>query len=456
MNTEESSNKVAKKYDNYSKFDGTMYLKNKTNNLTMRMIKRNNCPKCENKIERYRLYCEKCGHSLEDITKNNLNFIDSEGEKTKFKDILTTFNIKKAFMTSFIAILILFVISTILKITLIGSNNQISQLINPIHILLLSNLGNIDIYISSFMNSSSSNLSLGFLILLILPVISLVISYRFFMKNENTSLPKHIKNSIGVGITYGIILSILAKVSQEGLNLSDGFNSYVYRMYYGFSMLSVLFKGFTIGFMSVLFLGLKKEYEKDNKFISIVKLAFKTIIIGYIITFVILIIMYLINIDYIYELGLSSYKSQINIGVILSQLAMYLWSFSNLIPINIGEISISSLSLFNSTMSLDLILMLGSILALSALVFIIVGCKLDLKYKKEEGIKPVVIFSTFYSVIMGIIAIFTSIDIGNNAASIIGSISTVQMGFNFILTIVISFIYTLLTTLIGFKLNIFN
>ena len=79
------------------------------------MIKSNHCPKCENKIEGCRLYCEKCGHSLEGITKNNLNFIDSEGEKTKFKDILTTFNIKKAFMTSFIAILILFVISTYIK-----------------------------------------------------------------------------------------------------------------------------------------------------------------------------------------------------------------------------------------------------------------------------------------------------------------------------------------------------
>ena len=40
MNTEENSNKVAKKYDNYSKFDGTMYLKNKTNNLTMRNDKK--------------------------------------------------------------------------------------------------------------------------------------------------------------------------------------------------------------------------------------------------------------------------------------------------------------------------------------------------------------------------------------------------------------------------------
>lgn len=456
MNTEESSNKSDKEFQNYSKYDGTMYFKNKVNNFTMRRIKNNQCPKCENEIDNYQVYCENCGQSLEDITNNNLSFIESKGEKTKIKDILTTFNIKKAFMTSFIAILILLSISSILKIGLIASNNQISQFVNPIHLLLLSNLGSIDIYLSLFMNSRSSSINLGFLILLILPVMSFVISYRFLMKNENISLINHIKNSIGVGITYGLILSILAEVSQVGLNLSGGFNSYGYNIYYGFSILSVLFKGFTIGFMSILFLGLKKEYEKDNKFVSIVKLAFKTIIIGYVITFIILIIMYLANMDYIYELGLGSYKSQVNIGVILSQLAMYLWAFSNLIPINIGETSISTLSLINSTMSLDLILMLGSILALSVLIFIIIGCKLDSKYKKDEGIKPVIIFSICYSIIMGIIAVFTSIYIGNNAAPIISSISAVQMGFNFILTVVISFIYTLLTTLIGFKLNIFN
>ena len=160
MNTEESSNKSEKAFQNYSKDDGTICFKNKVNSFTMRRIKNSHCTKCENEIDNYQIYCENCGQSLEDITNNNLSFIESKGEKTKFKDILTTFNIKKAFMTSLIAILILLSISSILKIGLIVSNNQISQFVNPIHLLLLSNLGTIDIYLSLFMNSSSSSINL--------------------------------------------------------------------------------------------------------------------------------------------------------------------------------------------------------------------------------------------------------------------------------------------------------
>ena len=49
-----------------------------------------------------------------------------------------------------------------------------------------------------------------------------------------------------------------------------------------------------------------------------------------------------------------------------------------------------------------------------------------------------------------------TIYIGDNAASMLSSLNSMQMGFNFIIGMIISFVYSLVMTLIGYKLNIFN
>ena len=95
------------------------------------------------------------------------------------------------------------------------------------------------------------------------------------------------------------------------------------------------------------------------------------------------------------------------------------------------------------------------VIVVSALIFIIVGCKLESKYKSKD-IKPVVIFSASYAAIMGAIGLLTTLYIGDNAASMLSSISAMQMGFNFIMGIIMSFVYSFVMTLVGYKLNIFN
>ena len=188
---------------------------------------------------------------------------------------------------------------------------------------------------------------------------------------------------------------------------------------------------------------------------DLLKIALKTIFIGYVLVFIIATVLNFANINYVFDLGLNSYANNISLGVLLSQLAMYLWAFANLVPVSLGSGSLSILSLFNSNISLDLILLLGAMMALSALIFIIVGSKIESKYK-SKNIKPVIIFSGFYAVIMAIIGFLTTIYIGNNAASMLSSLSAMQMGFNFIIGWIASFIYSFIMTLIGYKLNIFN
>lgn len=453
MNMEESLNKS--KYNNYSKEDGSLNIKENINYFTIEKDNYTNCPKCESEVSREDIYCNNCGEILENIKSKREKFINQQGEKTKFKDIASSFDLINGLKASGLAIVILFVLSLIIKVILVGNNNQISELINPLHIMLFSNLANVNIFMSLFMNSAHSSVNFGFLILLILPIVSFMLPYRMFMKKRNISFITHVKNSLGVAIIYAIILCVISKVSQIEVSLSNGFNQYGYGIFFSFSTFNVLLKGFIIGFILVLFMGLKKEYEKENMIAGVLKIALKTIFIGYILVVIIATILYFANVNYIFDLGLNSYTEDISLVVVLSQLAIYLWVFSNLIPVSLGSGSLSILSLFNSNISLDLMLLLAAMIALSALIFIIVGCKLESKYK-SKNIKPVIIFSGCYAVIIAVIGSLTTIYIGDNAASMLTSLSAIQMGFNFIIGMIISFIYSLIMTLTGYKLNIFN
>lgn len=258
-----------------------------------------------------------------------------------------------------------------------------------------------------------------------------------------------------MAIIYALILCVISKISQVEVNLSSGFNQYGYGILLEFSTFDVLIKGFIICFISMLFMGIKKDYEQESMIAGLFKMAVKTIFIGFTLVLTIAVILYFANINYIFDLGLNSYIQDASLGVVLSQLAIYLWVFSNLIPVSIGSGSLSILSLFNSNTSLDLNLFLGAMIALSALIFIIIGSKIESKYK-SKNINPVIIFSVCYAGIIAVIGILTTVYIGNNAASMLTSLNVVQMGFNFVTGIIISFIYSLTMSLIGYKLNIFN
>lgn len=442
-------------YSNYSSINGTMNSSINTNSFTIDKSKDLYCGKCGNKIEISSLYCKYCGINLEKIKDKNINFNNYKQEKISPKDIFSSFSLKRCIMTSLIAVVILFAFSLVFETFIIGPNTQLGKYLNALHLLLLSNFGNIDIYINSFMSRNLASISIGLIVLLILPIIALAISYKLLLKEENISLENHIKNSICVGVVYGLILVIIAKVSNIHLSYNSGFGQYGYSIIYGFSMVDVLFKGFVIGFICMLFLGLKKEYEERNMFVGALRMIPKVIGIGYIVTLILLVAMHFANINIVSDFGVTSYVSKINIWIVLSQLALYIWSFANFIPTIVGNKSISILSLLQSNISFDLLLILCAFVAISLLVFIIVGSKLESKYK-NQGIKPVLIFSICYGVAMGTLGLFSLLYVNDSATSIITILDRMEMGFNPIVSMTVSFIYSFIVTLIGFKLNIFN
>lgn len=431
----------ADKFRNYSKEDGHQYRNLENKKFVLRRKSKVYCPNCKSETNLNDIYCKECGTCLESISKRTYDF--------SIKNILSNINIKDSFKVAGFATVILFFISVIVKQILGSVLGEYTSYISASNILLLLNGGDLSVFTSgSGMMSYGSYYNFSFqlcsLILLVLPVICLGISYKVFMKEKNTNELTLFIQAIGVGSLYGLILAVIALLSRNQLSIGGGFLSSGYSLIYGVGFISVLFRGFLLGFLSILYIGTKKEYEESNIYLGIFKQSIKTVALGYLIVFVLLVIGHLIGLSYVYEFGISN----INVFVVISQLAAYIWGFANFNIATIGSQSLFLPSLFKTSLSIDFKLCLIAFVALSALILFISGIKLNNKYKTSSK-KPVLIFSVFYAVIMASLSIFTYVNI--NGGSLLGY--NIAMNTNVILTLIMSFIYSFIVTFVGFKLS---
>ena len=296
-------------------------------------------------------------------------------------------------------------------------------------------------------------------ILAVLPIISITISNLIFSKKFTKDSQSALRNSLGVGASYGLILGVLALFSKAKMSYSYDMVQYGYIVQFSFESLGMILKGFILGFLSTYILLYKKEYEDENMYLGILKRAINMLFIGYILTFVILCILTMADRSYLYDLGISNYVNQVGIGLGLSQLSAYIWSFGNFVPVTIGSKGLSIFNLMRSDLHLTTTLMLVAMFFLSALVIIVFACKLEVKYgKKEDGIKPILLLSGFYAILVGALSIVTTVTLGNSVDifTLSNYTSSLTMGFGMISSILISFIYSFLISLVGYKLNIFN
>ena len=427
----------ADKFRNYSKEDGHQYRNLENKKFVLRRKSKVYCPNCKSETNLNDIYCKECGTCLESISKRTYDF--------SIKNILSNINIKDSFKVAGFATVILFFISVIVKQILGSVLGEYTSYINASDILLLLNGGDLSVFTSG---SGMMSYQLCSLILLALPVICLGISYKVFMKEKNTNELTLFIQAIGVGSLYGLILAVIALLSRNQLSIGGGFLSSGYSLIYGVGFISVLFRGFLLGFLSILYIGTKKEYEESNIYLGIFKQSIKTVALGYLIVFVLLVIGHLIGLSYVYEFGISNSISNINVFVVISQLAAYIWGFANFNIATIGSQSLFLPSLFKTSLSIDFKLCLIAFVALSALILFISGIKLNNKYKTSSK-KPVLIFSVFYAVIMASLSIFTYVNI--NGGSLLGY--NIAMNTNVILTLIMSFIYSFIVTIVGFKLS---
>jgi hypothetical protein len=185
--------------------------------------------------------------------------------------------------------------------------------------------------------------------------------------------------------------------------------------------------------------------------------AISTVFLGYIVVFLILSIITLSDKSYLYEFGMYGYIDKISISLVITQLAAYMWGFANLIPLTISSYTISIFNLLGSDLFLNTKLIFIAMVVLSSLIILVIGCNLKRKYKNDKK-NVVLIFSLYYALFMGIVALFSSVLIGGNISSI--QISDYQgaisLGLPVISTIIRSFLYSYIVAGIGYKLYVFE
>lgn len=441
-------------YKNYSKENGNMINKSNLNNLKMEKIEINNCNKCSFENEKSYNYCKNCGNILyiikevenEEKLKNKIKLSNS----INFINILRGLINKNIIFTSFVSIFILLAISLIIKVFTFINLSPLDSIINPLNIILLFNLVNLQGYSSSIFGSGAINIKLGLLIIIIVPIISLVISNIIFMRKNRKDINELFRNSMGVGISYSLILLFIGLISNVKLNLSDMLNFGV-SLNIRYNYLSILFNGFLIGFLTTYFIGFNKSYKKENIYFYLFKKAIDTVLLGYFIIFIIMIILSLYNQSFLFELGIYGYYD--NLSIMLSQLSSYIWLFANFIPVTLQDNLISVFNILDSNLFFNTKLILYSTIFISFIMLLISGC--IIKHKcKENSTKSVLIFSLFYAIIMSILTSFSILNIDGNISLIkINSYeSSIYMGSNIFITMILSFIYSYVVSGIGYKL----
>ena len=293
---------------------------------------------------------------------------------------------------------------------------------------------------------------LGVLVIALIPLLVLSLSNAIFIKNK--SAQDILYNSVGVGATYGLMLVIISIFSSTSSSVSQMMN-YGIAVAYRYKIFELFLNGFILGFISTYLTGYKKKYSGQNIYLDILKKAINSILILYVLIFIILLGISIVDNNYLYDLGLYSYNRS-NI-FIFSQLSSYILAFANIVPITIGSNNLSILSIINGDLLFDTKLILIAIIFVSLLVLILTGYNLRKKFKNSSA-NIVLIFSICYSIIAAILSSFSVIYIG-------GNISLLQMnsypgntfmGSGIFTTLVISFIYSYIILKIGYTLSDFE
>ncbi|WP_296647651.1 hypothetical protein [Romboutsia sp. 13368] len=428
-----------KQYLNYSKEYGKSIQDISIDKISLKHSLK--CKTCgtENKCG---LYCSSCGTSLEEVTSK-----ESLSINNYFK-----MNLKPMALVSIASAGILFLISLVIKLFISLSLGDLVSIVNPLHIILAMNLSTISLNTYSIIGSESIGIHLGILVIALIPLIVLCISNFIFIKNKSSR--DVLYNSIGVGVLYGVILIVISIFATTSVNISNMI-SYGVSITFKYKILELFLNGFILGFISTYLIGYKKKYSGQNIYLDIFRYVIFTIFTIYISIFVILLGITILDRSYLYELGLYNY-SESNL-LILSQLALYVLDFANIIPVTIGTSKLSILSLLNGDLFFHTKIMFMAMIFLSLLVLIVAGYNLRKKMKNQSN-KKVMIFSIFYSISMTILSSFTNIYIGGSSSLLQASSyqSNIFMGTQVISTFIISFIYSYIIVKVGYTLSDFE
>lgn len=428
-----------KEYLNYSKYNGRNIQESLKDKVGLKLNSK--CSSCVAENDGGQ-YCKFCGTSLYETQ------IPNSTTKFKFRKI----NTKPIVLASISSFVMLFIVALGLKLSIGTDMGEASKFINPLHIVLGMNLGTINLNIATMMGSGGVGIHLGVIVIALMPIAAIAISNLIFINNKSSE--DVLYNSIGLGLMYGLILVIISILSSTSSSMSNIIN-YGISVTYRYRIWELFINGFFLGFISTYLIGYRKKYLSQNIYLDILKKAINTILILYIAIFIILFGIIMLDRSYVYELNLYGYSN--STSLIISQLALYVLYFANIISVSIGSNKLSIISLLNGDLFFNTKIMFMAMIFLSLLVLIITGYNLRKKLKDNQQ-NVVFIFSICYSILLSMLSSLSMIYIGGNMSLLQMSSypGNTFMGTNIFTTLIVSFIYSYIIVKIGYTLSDFE
>lgn len=409
------------------------------------------CSECGKVYNNLSLYCEECGNELilaseSEKHLNIYNLLDGDlHKKEKLKMWINNFEIKRRILAPVFSICILFIISIWIKFFINFAGLEFNKFLNISSIMLGLNLVPLKIVSSSVVGLGNMGISMSFVIVLIIPFITILVSSLFFIKKEFLNGKNIIKEAFVLSFIYGLTLAIISILGKQFINLSMG-EYYTMSIVVKCSFFRSVLNGIAISFLPVYVALYFKTKDKKIE-INIFNRVLKTIGFTYFLILSLMVLGMFFNKIFLSGRGLSGL-------IAYPQLALYILHFINLIPVGLGNsiISIFNMGDINLYLNNSMVLLIYAIMLLNIVILVVSGYDIKNRVNNKKYIKY---FSLVYSVVIASSIFLSKIDTS-------GSLSLLEsqnydmysyIGSSAIVGLIISFIYSYILINIGYKLN---
>lgn len=413
-------------------------MRNNNSSITLSKTKDTKCIKCNFEQLDSNTYCSKCGNLLYNASK----FYGSK--KVKKIGVKNREYFKEKIIISISAMLLLSIVSVFIKFFIGILDKEMISNMSTINIILGLNLAPIEVIVTKVMEFNKMDLNTGLMVYLLVPSICISIAINIFkVKREYVDNRNIMKDSIIIGLIYGILLGVVSIFS------SNVFNDNIDLFYQTTIIVKYKFMGTvtngTIIASIIAYINLAIRNKSNQVKLGIE--AIKTILVIYLTIILILIIsIYLGN-----SLGYSKNLLSI-IGII--QIAIYFLLISSCVPILILGDIISIMNISNIATYLNesvIIFIYGSVL-ISFMVILIGGYLIKYKFKTNNVIK---IYSIYYAIFIGGLTHISELNSfsGLNILNISNYNQHISIEGNILVSIIVAYIYSYIVANMGYKLN---
>ena len=326
------------------------------------------------------------------------------------------------------------------------------SLLDNISFILVLNLSPIKLYGSAWsMGDISGSINLGLSGICILPLFIIIITNLILSKRKSSNNQNTLLTSISSAFIYSCILLFIATISNKSVTIEG----ITIGLEYSFG--GLFLKSFILYLIPSLAINIIKYCKNEINYLNIFNNCISVILIQ---LFICMSIMF-IAIDS----QLSSSDSFISIVMvfilIIIPCMIPIIGIAGFIPTNINgyNISLFKLKEISEYMEYGYVLtefkyitfamILMSIVLLISLFF--VGRILKSKYK-ENTLKPILIFSSIYSIVMGALIYMSKITLTGDVSMLgIYNNGNIYIGSDFTVAIIVGFVYSFVVSLIGYK-----